>query len=154
MLRCLIREPPDCTTQRRDPNVLLKGKRPPSTFGAQKRKHELGDQKLTQLASLQNAYTVFSGWRLAKQAEMVKGVCVLCGLPHGSEKEPPEEYGCDRIHHNLGESAAPDHSLEELNVKLNLQRLVLCYGHRGGEPELREHIADQYEVCVQTVHSS
>jgi len=70
------------------------------------------------------------------------------------EKESQEEYGYDRIHHNLGENAAPDHSLEELNVKLNFQRLVLCYGHRGGKPELREHIADQYEVCVQTVHSS
>lgn len=65
------------------------------------------------------------------------------------EKESLEEYGYDRIEHNLGESAAPDHSLKELNVKLNLQRLVLCYGHHKGKPELREHIADQYEgLCL------
>lgn len=70
------------------------------------------------------------------------------------EKESPEEYGYDRIEHTLGESAAPDHSLEELNVKLNLQGLVLCYGHHRGKPELREHIADQYEGCASTIYSS
>jgi len=68
------------------------------------------------------------------------------------EKESPEEYGYDRIEHNLAESAAPDRSLEELNVTPNLQRLVLCYGHHRGKPELREHIADQYEgLCLDHI---
>jgi len=61
------------------------------------------------------------------------------------EKESPEEYGYNRILYNLGESSAPDCVLGELNLELQLNNVVLCYGKHRGKPELRERIAAQYE---------
>lgn len=59
------------------------------------------------------------------------------------EAESPEEYGYDRIAHNLSESSVADAHLRDL--KLNLEDVVLLYGeHRGLRP-LREAIAAMYE---------
>lgn len=58
------------------------------------------------------------------------------------EAESPEEYGYERIAHNLSESSVPDAHLRDL--KLDLQDVVLLYGeHRGLRP-LRERIAAMY----------
>jgi aspartate/methionine/tyrosine aminotransferase len=51
--------------------------------------------------------------------------------------------GYDTIKHNLAESSIQDAVFKDL--KLNLNDLVLCYGHHVGKPELRALIAEEYE---------
>lgn len=58
------------------------------------------------------------------------------------EAESPEEYGYDRIAHNLSESSVPDAHLRDL--KLDLQDVVLLYGEHRGLKALREQIAAMY----------
>lgn len=58
------------------------------------------------------------------------------------EAESPEEYGYDRIAHNLSESSVQDAHLRDL--KLDLQDVVLLYGEHRGLKALREQIAAMY----------
>ncbi|PKL76515.1 MAG: aspartate aminotransferase [Candidatus Melainabacteria bacterium HGW-Melainabacteria-1] len=58
------------------------------------------------------------------------------------EAESPEEYGYERIAHNLSESSVPDAHLRDL--KLDLQDLILLYGEHRGLRALREQIALMY----------
>lgn len=55
------------------------------------------------------------------------------------EVESPEEFGYDRIRHNLAESSCTDTPLRELGVKLD--ELVLMYHDHRGHPELRAQLA-------------
>ncbi|MBX7226513.1 MAG: aminotransferase class I/II-fold pyridoxal phosphate-dependent enzyme [Chitinophagales bacterium] len=55
------------------------------------------------------------------------------------EIESPEQMGYDAIRCNLTESSVRDLSFEDLNIDLN--ELVICYGHHVGKPELRALIA-------------
>ena len=54
------------------------------------------------------------------------------------EAESPEEFGYDRIHHNLAESSTADTPLRDLGVALD--DLVLMYGDHRGNPGLRAAI--------------
>lgn len=58
------------------------------------------------------------------------------------EAESPEEYGYDRIAHNLSESSVADAHLKDL--KLDLESVILLYGEHRGLRALREHIATMY----------
>lgn len=58
------------------------------------------------------------------------------------EAESPEEYGYERIAHNLSESSVADAHLRDL--KLDLQDLVLLYGEHRGIGALREKVAAMY----------
>lgn len=55
------------------------------------------------------------------------------------EVESPEEFGYDRIRHNLAESSTADTPLRDLDVALD--DLVLMYGDHRGAPGLRAAIA-------------
>jgi aspartate/methionine/tyrosine aminotransferase len=55
------------------------------------------------------------------------------------EAESPEQFGYDRIRHNLAESSVADTPLRELGVALD--DLVLLYGDHLGRPGLRAAIA-------------
>jgi aspartate/methionine/tyrosine aminotransferase len=57
------------------------------------------------------------------------------------EVESPEQLGYDSIACNLAESSVSDAVYG--NLGLDLDKLVLCYGHHLGKPELREWIAAQ-----------
>lgn len=59
------------------------------------------------------------------------------------EIESPEQLGYDTIECNLAESSMHDAIFKDL--KLNLNDLILCYGHHLGKPELREQIAAEYD---------
>jgi aspartate/methionine/tyrosine aminotransferase len=59
------------------------------------------------------------------------------------EIESPEQLGYDTIECNLAESSVHDAVFQDL--KLNLNQLVLAYGHHLGKPELRELIASPYK---------
>ncbi|MEM2147897.1 MAG: aminotransferase class I/II-fold pyridoxal phosphate-dependent enzyme [Candidatus Bathyarchaeia archaeon] len=59
------------------------------------------------------------------------------------EKESPEEYGYQKIKHNLSESSVKDINIDDLHV--NLKNFLLCYGPHKGKKELRELIAKEYE---------
>jgi aspartate/methionine/tyrosine aminotransferase len=59
------------------------------------------------------------------------------------EIESPEQLGYDTIECNLAESSVHDAVFQDL--KLNLNQLVLAYGHHLGKPELRELIAAPYK---------
>lgn len=59
------------------------------------------------------------------------------------EKEAPEEYGYDRIRHNLSESSIADQKLSDIG--LSLPDLTLFYGEHRGDRELRALIAAQDE---------
>lgn len=58
------------------------------------------------------------------------------------EVESPEEYGYDRIQHNLSESSIWDARLSDLN--LGLDDLILFYGEHRGDRRLREAIAARH----------
>ena len=58
------------------------------------------------------------------------------------EIESPEQLGYDTIECNLAESSMHDAVFKDL--KLNLNDLILCYGHHLGKPELRELIVSEY----------
>ncbi len=55
------------------------------------------------------------------------------------EVESPEQFGYDRIRHNLAESSVADTPLRDLGVELD--DLVLMYGDHLGRPGLRAAIA-------------
>lgn len=57
------------------------------------------------------------------------------------EVESPEELGNDTITNNLSESSVADRKLSDLDVDLDLDELVLCYGDHLGDPLLRESVA-------------
>ena len=59
------------------------------------------------------------------------------------EKESPEEYGYERIHHNLAESSVPDVVFKDLEMDLN--DITLSYSDHLGNPELRQTIAAEGE---------
>ncbi|HET6225266.1 MAG TPA: aminotransferase class I/II-fold pyridoxal phosphate-dependent enzyme, partial [Bacteroidia bacterium] len=60
------------------------------------------------------------------------------------EIESPEQLGYDTIQCNLAESSVHDAVFQDL--KLNLDQLVLAYGHHLGKPELRELLAHSYNT--------
>lgn len=60
------------------------------------------------------------------------------------EIESPEQLGYDTIECNLAESSIHDAVFKDL--KLNLNDLILCYGHHLGKPELRELIASDHTI--------
>lgn len=66
------------------------------------------------------------------------------------EKESPEEYGYDRIKHNLTESSTTDKSLADVGVEIG-DNLLLCYGDHLGKPELRGLIAKNYGAEPENV---
>lgn len=57
------------------------------------------------------------------------------------EVESPEERGYDTIAYNLSESSVADRRLGDLDVDLDLDDLLLCYGDHLGDPTLREAVA-------------
>ena len=57
------------------------------------------------------------------------------------EKESPEEFGYEKIEHNLAESSVPDFVLGNLN--LDLSELSLSYTDHLGNPQLRQYIAGE-----------
>ncbi len=62
------------------------------------------------------------------------------------EIESPEQIGYDTIACNLAESSVHDATFHSLH--LNLNDLVLAYGHHVGKPELRELIAASYPTIT------
>jgi aspartate/methionine/tyrosine aminotransferase len=58
------------------------------------------------------------------------------------EVESPEQLGYDTIECNLAESSVHDAVFQDL--KLNLNELVLAYGHHLGKPELRDVLSKRY----------
>ena len=56
------------------------------------------------------------------------------------EKESPEEYGYDRIRHNLSESSITDQTLSEIGVSIPDVKLI--YGEHRGDRALRKLVAD------------
>lgn len=58
------------------------------------------------------------------------------------EIESPEQLGYDTIENNLAESSVHDAIFKDL--KLDLNELILCYGHHVGKPELCELISSEY----------
>lgn len=69
------------------------------------------------------------------------------------EIESPEQFGYDRIAHNLAESSVRDIVLGDLDPELpaRLAGLVLAYGDHLGLPELRERIGDLWTVPAEAV---
>lgn len=65
------------------------------------------------------------------------------------EIESPEQLGYDTIECNLAESSVHDAVFKDL--KLNLNDLILCYGHHLGKPELRELIASQHDLSCDDI---
>lgn len=65
------------------------------------------------------------------------------------EIESPEQMGYDKIKYNLTESSYRDFKFSDL--KLNLNDLVLAYGHHQGHPELRSLIAKDYQITADDV---
>lgn len=60
------------------------------------------------------------------------------------EIESPEQLGYETIECNLAESSVHDIIFKDLD--LNLNELILGYGHHLGKPELRELIAKEHET--------
>ena len=58
------------------------------------------------------------------------------------EKESPEEYGYDRIRHNLSESSIADQTLAQIGVRIP-DDVKLLYGEHRGDPALRALVAAQ-----------
>jgi len=65
------------------------------------------------------------------------------------EIEAPEQIGYDKIKYNLAESSVTDAIFQDLD--LNLNDLVICYGHHVGKPELRQLIASEYSLSADQV---
>jgi aspartate/methionine/tyrosine aminotransferase len=57
------------------------------------------------------------------------------------EIESPEQLGYDTITNNLSESSIADRRLRDLDVDVDLDELLLCYGDHLGDPLLREAVA-------------
>jgi len=57
------------------------------------------------------------------------------------EEESPEQFGYERIRHNLTESSVRDRSLADLGIALD--DLLLFYGDHAGNGTLRDLIAEQ-----------
>jgi aspartate/methionine/tyrosine aminotransferase len=68
------------------------------------------------------------------------------------EFESPEEFGYDRIRHNLAESSTADTPLRDLDVALD--DLVLMYGDHRGAPGLRSAIAAATTVGTGAAEAS
>jgi aspartate/methionine/tyrosine aminotransferase len=62
------------------------------------------------------------------------------------EIESPEEIGYSTIKYNLAESSVGDIHGKDLN--LNLDELLLCYGHHRGHPDLLDCIAGDSPVLT------
>lgn len=65
------------------------------------------------------------------------------------EIESPEQLGYGNIECNLAESSVTDAILKDLD--LNINDLVLCYGHHMGKPELCDLIAKEAGVNADAV---
>ncbi len=57
------------------------------------------------------------------------------------EVESPEQLGYDTITNNLSESSVADRRLADLDVDVDLDELLLCYGDHLGDPVLRDAVA-------------
>lgn len=57
------------------------------------------------------------------------------------EVESPEELGYDTITNNLSESSVADQRLSDLEIGVDIDELLLCYGDHRGQPDLRQLIA-------------
>ena len=57
------------------------------------------------------------------------------------EVESPEELGYDTIAYNLSESSVADRRLSDLDVDVDVDALVLCYGDHLGDRMLRDAVA-------------
>ncbi len=57
------------------------------------------------------------------------------------EVESPEQLGYDTITYNLSESSISDRRLGDLELELDLDELLLCYGDHLGDPLLRDAVA-------------
>lgn len=57
------------------------------------------------------------------------------------EVESPEQLGYDSIKYNLAESSMNDVLFKDL--RFNLDKVILCYGHHIGKPELRKLIVSE-----------
>jgi aspartate/methionine/tyrosine aminotransferase len=66
------------------------------------------------------------------------------------EKESPEEYGYDRIRHNLSESSIADQTLSQIGVHIPGD-VKLLYGEHRGDPSLRALVAGQ-ETGLSAAH--
>ncbi len=62
------------------------------------------------------------------------------------EVESPEQLGYQNVKYNLAESSVTDFRLK--NTQLDLNELVVCYGHHSGKPELRQLIAKHYDNVI------
>lgn len=60
------------------------------------------------------------------------------------EAESPEQFGYEKIKHNLAESSVTDAIIKDLPLQLN--DLVLCYGHHVGHEKFRELLTDEYGI--------
>ncbi len=67
------------------------------------------------------------------------------------EVESPEQLGYDTITNNLSESSVSDRRLRDLDVELDLEELLLCYGDHRGDPLLREAVAAGGDVDADQV---
>src|SRR5262245_39720908 len=67
------------------------------------------------------------------------------------EIESPEQLGYDTIANNLSESSVSDRRLRDLDIEIDLDDLLLCYGDHLGDPELREVIGTIDDVSPQCV---
>jgi aspartate/methionine/tyrosine aminotransferase len=57
------------------------------------------------------------------------------------EVESPEQLGYASIAYNLSESSVADRRLADLDIAVDLDELLLCYGDHLGDPLLREAVA-------------
>jgi len=57
------------------------------------------------------------------------------------EVESPEQLGYDTITNNLSESSISDRRLRDLDLDVDLDELLLCYGDHLGDPLLRDAVA-------------
>lgn len=57
------------------------------------------------------------------------------------EIEAPEQFGYENIVCNLAESSVTDAIFKDLNLDIN--NLLLCYGHHMGKPELRKLVVSE-----------
>ena len=57
------------------------------------------------------------------------------------EVESPEQLGYDSIAYNLSESSVADRRLADLDIDVDLDDLLLCYGDHLGDPLLRDAVA-------------
>src|SRR4051794_2304717 len=57
------------------------------------------------------------------------------------EIESPEQLGYDSIAYNLSESSVADRRLRDLDIDVDIDDLLLCYGDHLGHAGLRDAIA-------------